>query len=357
MRVYKRGKSWYLDINFEGRRIRKKIKGARTKTEAHAALTSVKADLLRGEFNFKQEKRILFEDFCNLYLERHSKPNKRSWRRDVTSIKSLKAHFNGIPISKITTFQIDGYKQKRKKQVEVSTVNREIALMKHFYTKAVEWGYASYNPAGNVKLYSEVDRKRWRILSQDEISLLLSNSTSPLKETILIALNTGMRIGEIQSLKWKDIDIQNEFISIKYSKSGPRKVPLNGISKRALLKLREQNGNSDYVFYNPKTNSYIKYPRKSFQTACKKSGIYSLRFHDLRHHAATVMVQSGIDLHTVSKILGHSDIKLTMRYSHPGFDHTKSAVKVLEKMVSDEEESKKKSGTKMAQELNSELIN
>jgi integrase len=71
--------------------------------------------------------------------------------------------------------------------------------------------------------------------------------------------------------------------------------------------------------------------------------------HDFHHHAATAMVQAGVDLHTVSKILGHSTIKLTMRYSHPGFDHTREAVKVLETLGGRKEENQGKDGTDLAQ--------
>ncbi|MGB8951104.1 MAG: tyrosine-type recombinase/integrase [Candidatus Aminicenantales bacterium] len=350
MRVFKRSGSWYLDVNLDGRRVRRLIKGAKTRSEAQAALTAVQADILRGQFNFKSEKKILFDDFAELYFERHSKPNKRSWKRDVTSIKALSGHFKGMPLSKITPFLIESYKLKRKEQVEVSSLNRELACLKNMFTKAIDWGFALENPVKKVKLFNEENRERWRILSSEEISALLSHCRSPLKETVLLALNTGMRIGEIMALRWDDVDFLNEYILIRDSKSGrSRKVPLNEIAKNALLSLREATGAYEFVFYNPRTRTYTKYPRKAFWNACRKAGISSLCFHDLRHHAASAMVQAGVDLHTVSKILGHSTIKLTMRYSHPGFDHTKNAVKALERIFDGKPAFEEKNGTNMAQ--------
>ena len=333
MRIYRRGQSWYLDFCHEGRRVRQLIRGARTKTEAQAALSAVKTDILRGQYNFRSENRILFEEFAEIYLEKYSIPNKRSWRRDITSVKALLPHFKGISLSKISPFLIEGYKLKRKGEVEVSTINRELAFLKHIFTKAIDWGYVlgNENPVKRVKLFNEQNRKRERILSQEELTALLSNCRTPLKETVLLALNTGMRIGEIMALRWEEVNLADSYILIKNSKNGKsRKVPINGVARCALNSLQDRAGSLEFVFPNYTTGSFTKYPRKAFQNACRRAGITGFRIHDLRHQAATAMVQSGVDLHTVSKILGHSTVKLTERYSHPEFDHTMDAVKKLE---------------------------
>jgi integrase len=352
MRVYKRGQSWYLDICQEGRRTRRQIPGARTKTEAHAALSATKADLLRGEFNFKREKKILFGDFASFYVERHSKPNKKSWKRDIVSLNALLPCFKETPLSKISPFSIEGYKLKRKERVTVSTVNRELALLKNMFTRAIDWGFALSNPVRKVKLYSEENRKRERILTNEEISKFLLNSSSPLREFVLIAINTGMRSGEILALKWEDIDFRNDYVIVRQSKSGrSRKVPLNVVSKQAFEVLKHSNGSTDYVFFNPSTGRSIRSLKTAFKTACRKAGIHDLRIHDFRHYAASRMVQAGIDLHTVSKILGHSSIMLTMRYSHPGFDHTREAIKALERDYTSMDRIREKDGTDMAQRV------
>ena len=339
-----------MDICLDGRRVRKIIPGARTRTEAQAALAAVKADILRGQFNFKTEKKILFEDFAELYLDRHSRPNKRSWRRDIVSLHALTPRFRGLPLSKITPFSIEGYKLKRKEEVEISTVNRELGLLKNMFTKAIDWGFASENPVKRVKFFNEENRKRSRTLTQDEVNSLLENSRTPLKETILIALNTGMRIGEIMALRWEDVHFEEGYLFIRDSKSGrSRKVPINRVATDALLILQKRAKGRDFVFPNHSTGTFTKYPRKAFLSACERAGIEGLWIHDLRHQAASNLVQAGVDLHTVSKILGHSTIKLTERYSHPGFDHTKDAVAALERFFDKKPGSQKKSGTNMAQ--------
>ena len=112
------------------------------------------------------------------------------------------------------------------------------------------------------------------------------------------------------------------------------------------------------LFCNPKTKNSIKDVKRSFKTACREVGIHDLRFHDLRHTAATYMVTGGINLVTVSEILGHSDIKMTMRYAHPKAENRMKAVNVLADVFSQQDKNKEISGTDMAQvKMRSTLIN
>lgn len=101
---------------------------------------------------------------------------------------------------------------------------------------------------------------------------------------------------------------------------------MNGLVFEALKALLKE---SEFVFFNPATKNHIKNVRKSFIRACDDAGIEKLRFHDLRHCCATKMVEAGVDLVTVSKILGHSDIKMTMRYAHMGEKTMRVAVEKL----------------------------
>lgn len=335
MRVYKRGESWYLDIRYDGRRIRKKITGARTKTEADAALATIKTDILRGEFNFKQEKKILFKDFAKEYLE-YAKANKKSWRSDQVSLNRLKLFFGDLSLSKITSRLIEEYKLKRineykqrgktKKKIKPASVNRELACLRFIFSLAKKWKLVDENPVKEVKLFQE-QKIEMKILDKIEIDLLIDKSCDHLRGIIILALNTGMRKGEILNLRWNDVDFDKLFIFIKTSKSGmARKVPMNNMVIDTLKKVKRE---SDYVFCNPKTKEHIKDVKTAFKAACRRAGIIDLRFHDLRHTAATYMVTGGVDLVTVAEILGHADIKMTMRYAHPTPDNKRKAVNVL----------------------------
>jgi len=124
MGIYKVKDSWYIDFYSDGRRIRKAVKGG-SKKDAENALFAVKADILRGEYKFKQDHMTRFEDFAKEYLE-YAKVNKRSWTRDETSLKWLISHLKDFRLSKITPKHIEDYKKARLEKVKPSTINREL---------------------------------------------------------------------------------------------------------------------------------------------------------------------------------------------------------------------------------------
>lgn len=203
------------------------------------------------------------------------------------------------------------------------------------------------------KLFQE-QKIEMRILDKEEINKLLDNSCDHLRSIIIIALNTGMRRSEIFKLKWKDIDFITNHIFIKETKSAvQRKIPMNSIVSSTLKNMKRE---SEFLFYNPKTMDHIKDVKTSFKAACRRSGIRDLRFHDLRHTAATTMVIGGIDLVTVAEILGHSDIKMTMRYAHPTPENKRKAVNVLasmfEQQIKYDDSSLDESGFDLTHELN-----
>ncbi|MFC2169417.1 tyrosine-type recombinase/integrase [Acidobacteriota bacterium] len=321
----KKNSKWVIDFTCKGRRIRRVI--GENKREAEAAATTIKADLIRDQYRFTKPKRtILFESFAKEYFELHSKQNKKSWERDKFSIKNLLSSFRGKSLVSITPDLVEKYKAKRKTAVSPATINRELACLKNMFTKAIEWGKVEVNPVKAVKLLKENNIKE-RILTNEEIEMLIKAASSHLKPILIIALNTGMRKSEILSLKWENINYAKGFIFIEDSKSGKsRKIPMNKTVHNTLRAIKKISG---YIFYNPETKNSIKNVRKSFKTACKKANIYDLRLHDLRHTTATKMIEVGVDLVTVSKILGHSTIQMTMRYAHPTPENIKRAVDKL----------------------------
>lgn len=331
MGIYKVGQKYYIDFYADGRRIRKAV-GSRK--DAENAITAVKADILRREFKFKREARKRFEDFSEEYLE-YAKANKRSWIRDEICLKHLKAQFNGKILSRIVPKDIEDYKQKRLEKVKPATVNRELAILKFMFSLAIKWKYADENPVKQVKFFQEC-QLAMRTLKEDEAKKLIEVASLHLKPIIILALNTGMRRGELLDLRWKDIDFDNHFIYIKKTKTGmTRKIPMSLLVEKTLNDIERKN---DFVFQNPKTKECFKHIRTEWHNTCKRAGIKDFRFHDLRHTAATWMVASGIDLVTVKDILGHENIKTTMRYAHPTPENKRKAVNALaailgEKMV------------------------
>ncbi len=122
-------------------------------------------------------------------------------------------------------------------------------------------------------------------------------------------------------MQWEWIDFEENYIHLpqthtKSQKS--RKVPINEIVRRILLERKLLSGGSHFVFPSEESETgHLKWLKRSFTTASKNANIENLRFHDLRHTAATRLVESGIPLHAVAKLLGHSTVRVTERYSHP----------------------------------------
>ena len=166
-----------------------------------------------------------------------------------------------------------------------------------------------------------------------EVNQVLEFAAAPgIKPVLIVALNTGMRRTEILSLNWRDVNFAKSFILIENSKNGKaRKVPMNDFVYKTLKEIPRLS--SEHVFFNPETNDHVKDVKTAFHAACRRAEIKGVRFHDLRHTAASKMIEAGADLVTVSKILGHSSIQMTMRYAHPTPENMKRAVERLREQL------------------------
>jgi integrase len=136
---------------------------------------------------------------------------------------------------------------------------------------------------------------------------------------IRVALNTGLRLNAIRTLAWKYVDFNTNTIFIEATNSKNKKphvIPMNSTVRKLFLENKLRCAGSEYIFPRAMsiTSSGIS---MQFKKLCRKLRIQGLRFHDLRHTAVTRMIESGIGIDKVSKILGHANIQMTMRYSHP----------------------------------------
>ncbi|MCF7875357.1 MAG: site-specific integrase [Candidatus Omnitrophica bacterium] len=322
----KRNNNWYIDYRAYGKRYKECI--GRNKKLAQEVLHKRMVEVAEGKFlDKKQEAKIKFENFAKDYIEIYSKHNKKDWKKDLTRLRSLKPFFKGKYLSIIKPLQVEQYKAKRIKEVSPATVNRELACLKHMFTMAIQWGKAEINPVKKVKLFRE-NNQRVRYLEIEEIEKLLKSCKGYTKRIIEIALNTGMRKGEILGLRWADIDFRRGIIYLLDTKnSDKREVPINNRVKQALVS-QLKHKDSSYVFCNKDGKPYRDI-RKSFVAALNKSGIINFRFHDLRHTFASHLVMSGVDLNTVRELMGHKSLRMTLRYSHLSPAHKQRAVEVL----------------------------
>ncbi|MHB1697439.1 MAG: site-specific integrase [bacterium] len=160
---------------------------------------------------------------------------------------------------------------------------------------------------------------------------MTSNCDVHLKPVVITALNTGMRRSEILYLTWDRVDLANRIILLDKTKNGERReIPIND-TLFAALSVLIRNIKCDYVFYNPATLKPFSDLKRVFGTALRKSHILDFRFHDLRHTFASMLVMKGVDLVAVKQLMGHKDIKMTLRYSHLSQAHIRNAVGVLDK--------------------------
>ncbi len=374
--VYKRGENYYIDFWFHGKRHREMIGPSRKGAEK--IIAKRKAEIAENKFLDKKKELppVNFHEFAKEYMT-FSKANKKpsSFKSDLQKMRMLDRAFGGRNLGDITTWQIEKWKSKRKETVRMPDatldqkegtwrveylgwkgvrrtrtfkskndaeiffakcgerigpyeVNRELSLLKHIFTKAIEWGKLKDNPAKKVKLLKG-EVKRVRFLMPDEIQILLSNCADHLRPIVVVAANTGMRKSEILNLEWDRVNLDQGIITLLDTKNHERRdIPMNRRVKEVLTEM-EKRKDGPHVFCNGDGGTFANV-RRSFDTAVRRSGIRDFRFHDLRHTFASNLVMAGVDLNTVRELLGHKTLAMTLRYSHLAPDYKTRAVNVLD---------------------------
>jgi integrase len=321
-------KDWYIDYRVNGRRYKRRI--GPNKKLAEQVLMDIEVRKAKGEYLGVHEiKKITVVNFLEEYLTWAS-VNKaaNTYALNRFCANRLREAFSGY-LSWLTAKQVEEYKVQRRETVSPATVNRELALLKHMYTKAVEWGYLKTNPVKPIKFLKEPPG-RLRYLTREEMEAMIAACPQHLKPIVVMAMHTGMRKSEILELRWQDIDMAAKTITVRQTKNNePKVVPMNQTLHEELQHLPRRL-HSDYVFCNAASEPYDEVKR-SFNTACRKADIKNFRFHDLRHTFARHLVMNGIILKSVQHLLGHKDIRMTLRYAHLSREHLQAAVGTLDR--------------------------
>jgi excisionase family DNA binding protein len=332
LRLTKSGKErWHIYYRVDGRRVRKAVKGAMSRADAVKVLQVEAADAFRGIHGFqKPKKAVTVGELADLYLA--NSRQKRSLASDESRIRAhLKPFIEKLDVNGLTPLKVEEYRNWRLDAgVKRSTTNRELALLKVMFSKAIDWGLCSTNPVKKVRLFPENGNIKDRILAPKEEARLLEASPDHLRPILVVALNTGMRRGEILNLEWANVDLLRKQVLVTGTKSGKNRIiPINSDLLPVLENLKMKNGGRGYVFANPKTGKPLQDIKHAFETACAKAGVKNFRFHDCRHTFGTRLVQRGVDLITVRDLLGHSTVKVTERYTHSTPDSKCAAVEAL----------------------------
>jgi len=349
--MYKRGYSWVSDFWYEGQRYRRSW-GNISKTVAKERERKYRNEVADGLHRIRV-KEIRWEKFTKKYLE-FCETNKKpsAAKRNKVSINMLTPHFKGQLLSSIYPFKVEQYKKKRRAEGRaVSTVNNDVKTLKNMMVKAVQWGHLARNPLKDVRQLREDNEKMWVLTRDEEQKLLQECAKRPqhqkyLADLVLLALNTGLRLGELQGLQKINVNMEARSLLVTDTKNHEnRRVPLNDTAVMVLKRRMKVNG-SPFVF-SRKNGKPLTVLTNAFWTAVKEAGLYyiktdaegqpvmgdddkpktvRLRFHDLRHTFGSRLGMAGADLKTIMEIMGHRTPKMSMRYQHPTPDHKLNAV-------------------------------
>jgi integrase len=272
-----------------------------------------------------------------------------------------------LKLSEVTGWHVERWRTARLKEgVTPATTNRDLSALRALFNRAVDWDHLSLNPLDKVKALPEDKIGRLRFLSVDEEARLraalaardadrqegrsranqwreargypqwppLDKYTDNLTPIVLVALNTGLRFGELTALTWKDVNDAHALLSVtsQHAKSGRgRHVPLNSEAHDLLRIWKPVKAlGGDYVFPGAEGTRLVDI-KTAWMAILGLAGIDRFRFHDLRHTFASRLAMASVDLNTIRQLLGHSDIKMTLRYSHLAPEHTAAAVQKLVK--------------------------
>ncbi len=333
--MFKRGGVWWTCIRYRGKKIQRSLETTDKKL-AQAIEAKVRTEIVEGKYfeNSIGDNKI-FTDMIEKFMKEHA-PNVSTNMQIsyASSLKHLNPYFRDRKLSEISPKKISEYKVFRKSEgAKPATVNRELAMLSKAFNLALkEWEWIKENPVSKVPKEKENNEKdRW--LTSDEEKRLLEASPQWLKDIIVFNLHTGLRIDELLSLEWQRVNLFSKTILIQKSKNGkPRTVPLNQDAIDILIgKSKVRSIKNDLVFTSS-TGTKIDSDnlRRALDSALEKVGIKEVTPHTFRHTFATRLAQRGVDIYKIAKLLGHKDIRMTLRYAHHCPDSLRDGVRILE---------------------------
>lgn len=295
--------------------------------QARAQAEKLRSRIVLGE-DIDQEKATkrltpTLEEFSRDRLLPYLKGYKKAWKADEAHLRHHllplfgKQHLDQIQsediVSHLHSMKSAGYSPAHS--------NRSVTLLRFIYNRARQWKIpgSEQDPTRGIKLLT-VNNARERFLTAEEtqrlIDVLNHSENTQLKYIVPLLLLLACRKRELLDAQWQDFDMDRRLWRIPMTKNGrPRHVPLSAKAIEILNQLPRWPG-CPYVVPNPLSLKPFVTIYKTWNTARKEAGMPELRMHDLRHSAASFLVNSNHSLYVVQKILGHSQIKTTARYSH-----------------------------------------
>jgi integrase len=303
---------WISWTDAQGRRRYRKTDAAnitQAKVYRAAELVRVEQAKLLGQLPPGEDT---FKEVADRYLK-HQKVRltAAAYVREEGILQKHLARFDSLPLASIRKSDIQHYVTERASKVAAATVQRELVLLKHLFALAVEWEIIPVNPAQFVKS-PKLPAGRMRYLQPTELRALLNVCPDGLREIVALAVSTGMRRGEILSLRYLDVDMANKRVLLPQTKNGSGRVVYLNEMAAMVFEAWPEGAPGDRIF------AEWDGPRvaDAFERARDKVKLVDFRFHDLRHTCASWLRMAGADIHAVQKVLGHKDLRMTERYSH-----------------------------------------
>lgn len=364
--------------NADGKQRNYRIGNTKSLTPAQARDTAeaISADVIKG-IDIQAEKartrvegqKAKYKTLGGFIEGKYSEWAEKHLKTGAQTVKRIDTHFSQFyerPLTDINAWIIEKWRTERLKSgLSRGTVNKDITVLKAALSKAVEWELIDSNPlakvtplktddSGNIRYLSEDEEMRLRKALADRDTDIMTARDSAnewrrargyeplpslssvkyadhLSPMVLLALNTGMRRSELFNLGWENVNLSGRTLTIAgaSAKSGKtRHIPLNQQAIQVLQDWQKQTGNNGLVFKNQKGQRFDNI-QTSWEGLIKTIKIRNYRFHDLRHTFASKLVMKGVPLNTVRELLGHADLKTTLRYSHLAPDHKAYAVESL----------------------------
>ncbi|MFT3782462.1 MAG: site-specific integrase [Nibricoccus sp.] len=289
-----------------------------------------------GGLTTTDEARVSFEDLAQRWLSL-SKPlmKPKAWLRKESCVKGITPCFAGSLARNITAAQCERWLTGRGVELSPSSFVQELAAMKNIFEYAIAQGIMLSNPARGIKRRKLVkspivipSREQFRQLveaiRESDGRARSKELAKPGADLVELLAYSGCRLGEAVSLKWSDVDFEKNGLRVTGGETGTknqeeRTIPMTQALRTLLLRLRDERKPQPSEFV-----SQIDSAKKSLQTTCRRLEFPNFTHHDFRHFFATTCIESGVDIPTVSRWLGHKDGgALAMRvYGHLRQEHS-----------------------------------
>ena len=312
-----------------------------------------------------RERQRTLKTFLDDRYEPWARAHLKSADFQLARLRSDFADWLERPMQDLNAFAVEGVRQKWKKEgLHPRSINRDIQRLQSVLSRAVEWGILARHPLAGLKALKTDKSGRVRFLSSEEEAALrqaletreeslrqarsrfnewrLERGKQPLPERegtyldhlrplVMLALNTGLRRGELLGLTWGSVNFPAKLLTVTAAtaKSGhTRRIPLNSEALAALTTWYGRQGkpSADALVFPGPGGARMARVDTSWRSLVKAAKVKNFRLHDCRHHFASRLVQAGVDLYTVKELLGHSEISMTERYSHLAPDNLRAAV-------------------------------